>query len=172
MKSCGTRGGMYRPGRFLLDHEGFAGCWTHAICQKRVFEQEEIIFMNEATTSDHKLVVVINGDSVVEYDRGRELPPQQLDYLNRMDQLMDNGISIGSNSVDAPDLVQRATFVANNLIEALRADDESIMAAACAYLANRLPDLKQVKAEDRGEQTTVELIFDKPYKPEVKVNLT
>ncbi len=128
--------------------------------------------MNEPTTSDHKLVVVINGDPVVEYDRGRELPDQQLEYLNRMDQRMDDGISIGSNSVDAPDLVQRATFVANNLIEALRADDEPIMAAACAYLANRLPDLKQVKAEDRGEQTTVELVFDKPYKPEVKVDLT
>ncbi len=128
--------------------------------------------MTKATTSDHKLVVVINGDPVVEYDRGRELPHQQLEYLNRMDQRMDNGISIGSDSVGAPDLVQRATFVANNLIEALRADDESIMAAACAYLANRLPDLKQVKAEDRGEQTTVELVFDKPYTPSVKVKLS
>jgi hypothetical protein len=128
--------------------------------------------MNEATASDQKLVVVVNGDSIIEYDRGRELPHQQLEYLDRMDKLMDDGISMGGNSVDAPDLVQRATFVANNLIEALRADDEPVMAAACAYLANRLPDLKQVKAEDRGEQTTVELVFDKSYKPEVKVDLT
>jgi len=128
--------------------------------------------MTKETASVHKLVVVINGDPVIEYDRGKQLPKPQHEYLDRMDQFMDSGITIGTTTTKEPNIVQRATFVANNLIEALRADDEPIMAAACAYLANRLPDLKQVKAEERQDQTTVELVFDKPYGPEVKVDLT
>src|SRR3990172_12778590 len=125
--------------------------------------------MTKGTASDHKLVVVVNGDSIIEYDRGRRLPKQQQQYLDQMDRFMDNGITVGRTTIAEPDPVQRATFVANNLIEALRADNEPVMAAACAYLAVRLPDLKQVKAEEHDDQTTVELVFDKPYKPEVKV---
>lgn len=39
----------------------------------------------------------------------------------------------------------------------------------CSYLAVRLPELKQVKIDTRGEEIGIELVFDEPYTKEVRV---
>jgi len=90
--------------------------------------------------------------------------------LDHMDQKMDAGIRLGSDWVENPDPMQRAKFVAVNLIEALQQNSEGLVAASCAYLANRLPALKQVKAKLLGGGFSVELVFDKPYVKETTVD--
>ena len=44
-------------------------------------------------------------------------------------------------------------------------------AALCSYLANRLPDLKQVKYTEQADEVVIDLVFDEPYQKQVAVQL-
>ena len=113
-----------------------------------------------------KLAVVLNGTLQLEYHRDKPLPEVQRLYLDRMDQIMDNGIELGGIQIAAPDQLQRAQFVASGLIQSLHDDNESLAAASCAYLATRIPELRQVKASEANDQRSIDLVFDKDYVPE------
>jgi hypothetical protein len=128
--------------------------------------------MSETANPAPMLTVVIDGQPHLEYDRGKPLSGHQLVSLDRMDQKMDQGIVLGGRPLESPDRTQRAQFVALHLLEAMQAGDEALIAASCAYLANRLPDLQQVKARLAGGAVSAELVFDKPYAKEVAVNFS
>jgi hypothetical protein len=117
-----------------------------------------------------KLVVLFNGQAVVEYDRGKRLPGHQRQYLDRMDADMDAGIDLNGEAIDAPDAVQRAKFVAMHMVQALLDEHDAMIAAGCAYLANRLPELKQVKVVQQGEDLMLDLIFDQAHDNQVVVS--
>ena len=115
------------------------------------------------------LVVFLDGVSQLEYQRGKPLEPSQSEYLDRLDQRMDTGIDIGGRRIEQPNPLQRAQFIALQLLHAVQAGNEPVAAATCAYLANRIPDLKQVRATTRGGLLSFDLVFDKHYAKEVKV---
>jgi len=107
-----------------------------------------------------KLVILFNGQAVVEYDRNVRLPGHQRQYLDKMDNDMDDGIELAGEAITEPDAVQRAKFVAMHMVQALIDEHDAMIAAACAYLANRLPELKQVKVVEQGDNLMLDLIFD------------
>ncbi|HHJ17957.1 MAG TPA: hypothetical protein ENJ80_14830 [Gammaproteobacteria bacterium] len=125
--------------------------------------------MNSTSQQPAKLVVLVDDRPQLEFDRGKALPDQQLAYLDRMDSKMDAGIQLDGASVQNPDPLQRARFVAIHMIEALQQDNEALVAASCAYLAQRLPDLQQVRAHLTDDGFTAELVFDAPYVEETVV---
>jgi translation elongation factor EF-4 len=127
--------------------------------------------MRENSVTD-QLVILLNGESQLQYDRNKPLVGQQREFLDKMDVELQRGISINHQNIEHPDLQQRAQFVALNLIQAIQNSDEQKAAAMCAYLAIFLPDLKQVKAEQQAEGVIVDLVFDEKYVNEVKVQLT
>ncbi len=118
------------------------------------------------------LVVLLNGEALIEYDRTKDLPEKQRQYLDRMDRQMDDGITLGDERIDNPDQQQRAQFVALTLVNALQQDNEAVIAAMNSYLAIRLPDLKQVKADidQNSRRVMFDLIFDQEHKNQVKVS--
>lgn len=116
-----------------------------------------------------KLVIVLNGQSVVEYDRNKRLPGHQRQFLDKMDSDMDQGIELMNEKIAKPDNVQRAQFVAMHLVQSLLQEDDAMIAASCAYLASRLPDLKQVKANEQGDMISFHLVFDEPLNNQVSV---
>jgi hypothetical protein len=128
--------------------------------------------MNSSSNSPGQasLTVVVNGQSQLDFDRGKKLPEKQLAYLDRMDRQMDAGLRLAGAWIDQPDRLQRAQFVAVHLITALQQADESLIAASCAYLASRLPDLQQVKAKLIGDGFSVELVFDRPHVEETTID--
>lgn len=109
------------------------------------------------------LTVVLNGESRLQYDRGRILSGRQAEYLERMDQRMNAGIELDGVHVPMPDSQQRVRFVAMQLVQALMRDDESRTAAMTGYLASRLPDLQQVKVRLEEGEAEIDLVFDEPY---------
>lgn len=111
------------------------------------------------------MAVVVNGQAVIEYDRRKSLSAQQQQYLQRMDQQMAAGIELGGEFIAQPDQQQCAQFVTLQLFEALQQDNEQQIAAMVSYLANRLPDLRQVKADlDQNSNTWVfDLVFDQAH---------
>ena len=120
-----------------------------------------------------RLVVVLDGAAQIEYDRTRSLTEQQRAYLDRMDREMDSGIQLDGQLVTQPDPAQRQRYVAMQLAQALLADQEQRIAATCSWLADRLPDLKQVRISQQPNGSVgIELVFDKPYREEVKVEFS
>lgn len=109
------------------------------------------------------LTVVFNGEAKIEYDRSKPLPDHQQVYLDKMDEKMDQGIPHGQGNMFAPQMEHKSQFVANQLIAAISADDEQLMAAAMAYLAIRLPTLQQVVADDKDGEVSIKLIHDQAY---------
>ena len=122
------------------------------------------------------MVVHINGESKIEYDRDVSITDLQKKYLDKMDEQMDQGLKLADQFIEQPDPKQRAQFVAISLIEAILDDQESHIAATCSYLAIRMPDLKQVKCQIDNAGATIELIFDEvfemPNKNQVKVSFS
>ncbi len=117
-----------------------------------------------------RLTVVLNGESQLEYDRGKILPDDQRAYLDRMDARMDDGIRLGGSDITRPDGLQRAQFVAEQLMQAVQDGNEALAAATCAYLAQRIPDLRQVRGVQKDDGTAVDLVFDRDFAPELKLN--
>jgi len=115
------------------------------------------------------LVVVLDGVSQLEYRHGTVLAEQQAAYLDRLDRRMDGGIELGGQRIDSPDALQRAQYVSLQMLQAVEAGNEAVAAATCAYLAHRLPDLKQVRAFTHDGQLTFDLVFDRAYAKEIKV---
>lgn len=123
------------------------------------------------------MAVTLNGVAQLEYDRNKSLPPQQELYLDKMDKKMDEGILVGEATVANPDQSQRAQFVAGNLAHAILSDNEAMCSALTAYLAMRLPELKQVKitnASTKGDEgqasaVSIDLVFDEVYQKQVAV---
>lgn len=120
----------------------------------------------------HMLAVLINGIAQLEYDRDKPLPPHQASYLDKMDAKMDAGIMIDNVSVEKADINQRARFIAANLLAAMRSNDEEMSAALCTWLANRLPDLKQVRIEEDGDRVAIDLVFDEEYSKQAAVSFS
>lgn len=118
------------------------------------------------------MAVLLEGIAQIEYNRDLPLPDHQVLYLDKMDEKMDAGITIGEELISKPDLSQRAQFVAGNLAHAIITDDEATTAALCSWLADRLPDLKQIKIIDEQGNISVELVFDEDYKKQVEVKFT
>ena len=104
-----------------------------------------------------RMVVKLNGDSVVEYDRTKALEPRQAEYLDKMDRSMDRGITIHDREIDAPDPEARLEFVAGQLYQALQADNEPMIAAMCSYIATRREDAREVLLEDATGQVNIEI---------------
>lgn len=118
------------------------------------------------------LAVLLDGIAQLEYDRDKPMPDHQAVYLNKMDEKMAKGITVEGKDVVNPDLAQRAQFVAANLVHAITTDDESQAAALCTYLADRLPELKQIKITTHEGEVSIDLIFDEEYKKQVPVQFT
>lgn len=117
-----------------------------------------------------RLVVHMGGESQLEYDRSQQLPDHQQQYLDRMDMEMDQGINLGDEFVPHPDFQKKALYVAQILAKAVIDENEASAAAACSWLATRLPDLKQVKISNVDDRQGIDLIFDKEFVPETKIN--
>ena len=117
-----------------------------------------------------KLVAVLNGESQVEFERSKSLADRQLEYLAVMDKQLDDGIPQGAGMLFSPTMEQKIQFVANQLIAAIKAENEQLAAATLSWLATRLPDLQQVAADEKNGEITIRLIYDKPYVKAVPIH--
>ncbi len=128
--------------------------------------------MNRPDAPSPVLAIVVNGESAVEYDRRVVLPSHQVAYLEAMDRRMEQGIRVGRDFLAAPDRLQCAQFVALQLWGAVRDGNDARTAAARAWLANRIPPLRQVRIEVTESLPHIDLVFDRDYVKEVRVDFS
>jgi len=117
-----------------------------------------------STDSQKLLMVVMNGGAAIKYTRGQTVPEHQRQYIDNMDKRMDVGIDLSGEFINNPNVLQRTQFVASLMINALSEDNDTLASAMCTYIAERMPDLDQVKAAYKEESgLSIELVFDRSY---------
>ncbi len=112
---------------------------------------------------ENKLHIIINDMVILEYDRNKPIPNEQHNQLDQMDIKMDVGILLGSDKIESPNTLQRAQYITNALFSALFQEDYNLGTAMCTYLANRIPDLQQVKAIGEKDNLSIEFVFDRSF---------
>ncbi len=116
------------------------------------------------------LAVVVNDQLMLEYHRDVPLAENKQKYLDSLDHKFDQGIELDGEKLPNPNLQQRAQFITLSLMEGIMYKDDKMASASLAWLALRLPDLKQVIAEVDHNGTRFELVFDREYQPHVNVD--
>jgi len=113
------------------------------------------------------LIVQIDGEVVLEYDRRKPLNKRQKEDLFRIDAKLSQNVETDRQSLPQPNPLQFTEVVGCALVKALQIGNDQVTAAACAWLANRIPELRQVKAktEDAGH-VSIELVFNRGYQVE------
>ena len=119
----------------------------------------------------NQLAVVVNDSLTLQYDRSRELPPHQQEYLTKLDQRFEQGIELQGEQLDNPDIGQRAKYMALSLMEGIIYQEDNKAAVSLAWLATRLPDLKQVKVIVDEQGSHFDLIFDREYQPHIAIDI-
>jgi len=111
-----------------------------------------------------KVGFLLDGQEVLTYDRSRALPDKQREYLNILDDQLEDGFILSDQQIDKPNLQQKTQFIALNLVNALTKEDDNTAIIMFTYLVNRMPELKQAKAKiketDSGQQIGVEFVVD------------
>ena len=103
------------------------------------------------------LRVMVNGDTVLEYNCDNRLPGHQRRFLDKMDADMDRGISLAGESVVDPDKSQRVSYVAMTLVRAYLDGNENLKLASCAWLGDRSPELREIVANQEGDSISMQL---------------
>lgn len=113
------------------------------------------------------VVVQVDGAVVLEYDRRKPLNQRQKEGLARIDEKLAEGFHLGVHSMTQPTPLEYTEFVASALIKALQNGNDAVAAASCSWLANRIPELRQIKAKTESENNiSIELVFNRDYQPE------
>ncbi|MFK5894028.1 MAG: hypothetical protein QM504_12475 [Pseudomonadota bacterium] len=105
--------------------------------------------------------LVINDNDVLQYDRSVNLPDNQNQYLQMMDKKMEQGVTLGNESIKQPNQLQKAQFVALNMLYQLDQNNDQEAIAMFTYLVNQLQKLKQVKVIGEPNKYKVEFVFYK-----------
>lgn len=116
------------------------------------------------------LAIVVNDELILQFDRTKALPEHQQDHLRRLDSKFDLGIELQGEFIEHPDLKQRARYMSLSLVEGILYQEDARAAVSMAWLATRLPELKQLKAIVDENGTQFDLIFDREYQPHQVVN--
>jgi hypothetical protein len=106
------------------------------------------------------LSVFINNQIVLSYDKNTRHPGKQCQFMDTMDLDMNEGIEVNGEIITNPDKMQRANYVVMSLLYGIENKSEGMISATCGYLVNRLPELKQIRAVENGQDVTLDLIFD------------
>ncbi len=114
-------------------------------------------------TSSSLFIVSLNSSKVLENQRDRTLKQTQLEDQKRMDTKLDNAISIAGKFISTPNPQEKAVFIANQLVSALKDDNEPTIALTSAYLATRYSDLKHLKISTNDDRVSIELINDQEF---------
>ena len=102
--------------------------------------------------------VLLNGVAQLEYDRDKPLTDLQKTYLSNMSSKMDAGIEIGGQFIENPKDSEKVQFVVANLLVAMKSDSAGLSSALCTYLADTMPELKQIKIDEADGEVSIEFI--------------
>lgn len=106
------------------------------------------------------LYVSLNGRKILEYQRDQRVPGHQRKFLDKMDDDMNRGFRLGDEMIEQPDGNDRMNYVSMKLVQGIQSDNNSLVAAMCAYIANRYSAVREIQAWEEGDQVAITFTFD------------
>jgi len=107
-----------------------------------------------------EIEVIVNDQVLLKFERKPRLAGKQRQFLDNMDDDMNQGIDLAGEPCAKPTDFQKVQYVAMQLMQALDAENESMVAICCAYLGVREPGLNAIKTVMHGDEIRMELVFD------------
>lgn len=81
------------------------------------------------------------------------------DFFAKMDSDMDAGWQMSRTWVDNPDKVQRCQIAANKILDAISAENQTLLMLMAGYIMSRYPQVKEVRIDTSGDMTETELVI-------------
>ena len=127
--------------------------------------------MNDTIPSTHfdddKVVVLINGNLELYWDRTVPMNPAQREAVTRLEAKLRKSLGVDNARNDRPNSLDRAQLAASLIPQALQQGQDSLAATALALTCTTLPDLKQIQYRRRQDDGwDIAFISDHHYSPE------
>jgi len=107
--------------------------------------------------------LVVNDQPMLQFDRNIAIPKEQKAFLMQMEIKMSGGIQLANEWIEKPDLMQKAQFVALNLLEYIEQENFTKAIALFTYIVDSLSDLQQLNAKGSSSNFKVEFVFDEDF---------
>ena len=123
--------------------------------------------MNPSENFDKKVVVLIDGDLELYWDRTVTMTPAQREAVTRLEEKLQEGFKVDGVHYNRPDSLKRAQLAASLIPQALQRGDDSLAATALALTCTSLPDLKQIQYRRRQDDSwDIAFVSDRCYAPD------
>jgi hypothetical protein len=97
-----------------------------------------------------------------EITRTLDLPDSILqegeDFFQKMDSDMDQGWQMSRTWIDNPNAEERCQIAANKILDAISAENETLLMLMAGYIKSRRPDVVGVRIDTAGDMTETELL--------------
>ena len=81
-----------------------------------------------------------------------------VDFFSMMDTDMDKGWQMSREWVDNPNVHQRCQIAADKMLNAISAENETLLMLLAGYVLSRLPQTKAIHINTDGEMQETELV--------------
>lgn len=116
--------------------------------------------------------LVVNEETVLQFDRDISIPENQKAFLMQMEIKMSGGFDLAGEFIKKPDLMQKAQFVALNMLDYINQENFNMAIGLFTYIVSSMPDLKQLEAVGSGNDYKIEFNFDEDLGQWQTVNFT
>jgi hypothetical protein len=101
---------------------------------------------------------IIVDDYSMDLNVSQQYLSETRESFDRLDNQMNNGIQLGRNWIENPDLLQRCQSAADKLLTALETHNEGLAMMSAGYILSRMPGTSRVRLDTSGspEETLFE----------------
>jgi len=111
-----------------------------------------------------RLEVHVDDDGFV-IDVDDNLVREAEDFYAKMDEDMADGIQLGRQWVDKPNVEQRCQLVADKLLNAVMRSDEKSSLMMAGYILSRMPGTRGVNLDTSGDMVGTEFLSESTVAP-------
>lgn len=104
-----------------------------------------------------QLTVYID-DATKTLDLPDDIVQEGEDFFQKMDNDMDQGWQMSRSWVDNPNTNERCQIAANKILDAISAENETLLLLMAGYIKSRRPDIIGVRIDTEGDMTETELL--------------
>lgn len=80
------------------------------------------------------------------------------DFFRKMDKDMDQGWQMSRTWVDNPNQIERCQIAASKLLDAISAENETLLMLMAGYIMSRYPQVREVRIDTAGDMMETEFV--------------
>lgn len=89
---------------------------------------------------------------------GEDLLKEGEDFFSKMDSDMNQGWQMSRTWVEDPNQVERCQIAANKMLDAISAENQTLLMLMAGYIMSRYPEVREVHIDTSGDMTETEFV--------------